>query len=571
MLVFLGGVVLFFAVLYVLLYRLLIIPGAKVQKDLFAQKVVARIHAVVDGEQNRLATIAKDWSNWDAMVAYVRRPNAGFERESLPAGVLSDIDMDLLAIEDAAGKRVFFTNRRGPQGVPASFREVEDRQEPLWGLLAERADPSLRRWLVASWNGPWLLVSAPILGSDGKPPARGRLIFGRRIDSAFGTRIAQVLSESCRLDCSRGRPFQAPRAAPPSGISPYRLSERTGRLVITTGMRDSFGNEAFQVTVTTDTRIFHILERAVKLSFFLLIGITLLFAVGATWSIQHAVIRRIVGIAGTMERIVSFENLTVRVPEAGRDEVGELARHVNRMLERLECETRQSRKIQDLLAANERMAAIGRLATNIAHEINNPLFAIANTVQVMKRELPEGGEAVLLAEREISRVRRITGELLDFARLRGEDYAEVDPAEIVQAAIQVLTWSHQLRETEVVLSTSVGPPVYGNPDGLQQVFMNLLQNAAKASPPGGRVTVTITASPEWVEISFSDQGPGFAESARAHLFEPFNSPHPGQGNGLGLYVSYQIVQQHRGEMLLCEAEGGGSRMVVRLPHYRGER
>ena len=221
------------------------------------------------------------------------------------------------------------------------------------------------------------------------------------------------------------------------------------------------------------------------------------------------------------------------------------------------------------MAKNEKMAAIGRLAANIAHEIHNPMFAIANTIQVIKKELPPGknvAEAVTLAEHEIRRVRNIIRELLDYSRLPKNDFSLVDIVETMQKSIQVLLWSQHVDGKDISFPPPSNPVrIFCNPDGLQQVFMNLIQNAADASKAGDTIQIEIRDQGPHVDILFTDQGKGFSDSSLQHVFEPFNTEKKNKGSGLGLYVSNQIVQQHQGQIQFKRDKRGRNQVLVILP------
>jgi signal transduction histidine kinase len=219
---------------------------------------------------------------------------------------------------------------------------------------------------------------------------------------------------------------------------------------------------------------------------------------------------------------------------------------------------------------NEKLAATGRLAANVAHEINNPLFAISNAIQVIKKERsgdsPEAGEVIALAEREIRRVRGITRDLYEFTRLRWHGFKPVDLSAVLASAVQALHWGGALGDLRVTVTPERGAfPLLGDGDGLQQVFMNLLRNSGEAMGGIGTVAVSVGEEAECWAVHVRDQGPGFAPEIKARLFEPFNSSKDVKGVGLGLYISFQIVSRHHGSLALLDEPGGGAHFVVRLP------
>ena len=178
--------VLFFSLLYVFMYEIIILPGARKQKDSFTRKMISRIAAAIRSEENRIATLTRDWSNWDAMSLYVQNPDKKFEIDAFPDSMLGGLDLDLLLILNLQNETVFFSNRRNPQAPPEELKTLEKRQDPLWSSLNDKASSaSLRSWLLSTSDGPWILVSSTIRQSDGSPPVTGRLFPGEKDQDKF--------------------------------------------------------------------------------------------------------------------------------------------------------------------------------------------------------------------------------------------------------------------------------------------------------------------------------------------------------------------------------------------------
>jgi signal transduction histidine kinase len=206
----------------------------------------------------------------------------------------------------------------------------------------------------------------------------------------------------------------------------------------------------------------------------------------------------------------------------------------------------------------------------MAHEINNPLFAIANSIAVIKRQLKNAGgdvgEVLPLAEKEIARVRKITRKLLDHGKVNLETFTWSEVNTILSTACDVLKLGKRTGRTAIVRADGGKElPILCNPDSLQQVFMNLIVNASEAMAGGGEIAIVVESRGDAYAIHFRDQGPGFPDSIRKKIFEPFNSSKDAKGAGLGLYISYHIVKRHGGTMTLEEAGARGAHLVVTLP------
>ena len=236
--------------------------------------------------------------------------------------------------------------------------------------------------------------------------------------------------------------------------------------------------------------------------------------------------------------------------------------------------TSAARKWNSRLILNEKLVATGRLAAHIAHEINNPLFAISNSIAVIKRQIknasPDIVEVLPLAEKEIKRVRKITKKLLEYGKINLETFRESDIHAILDTACEVLKLSRQIKNTVISRNKKNGAlPVFCNPDSLQQVFMNLILNASEAMNGRGEIFIEVKRLPAAYEVHFRDSGRGFPAVIKKSIFEPFNSSKETKGAGLGLYISYHIVKRHGGSMVLDETYPSGAHLIVTLPQRGG--
>jgi len=225
---------------------------------------------------------------------------------------------------------------------------------------------------------------------------------------------------------------------------------------------------------------------------------------------------------------------------------------------------------QAQLVQSAKLAALGELIANIAHEINNPLTGVLGYAGLLRqRELPESvaGDLAII-EREALRARKIVRDLLDFARQREPKLEEADLQAIVREMVGLLRHQAEVANIQIVESYAESiPPVLADSGQLKQVFMNLLTNALDAMPQGGTLTVAVTAGQDgWVEATVSDTGAGIAAQHMPRIFEPFfTTKAEVKGTGLGLSVSLGIVQGHGGHLTVESDPGRGATFTVRLP------
>jgi len=236
----------------------------------------------------------------------------------------------------------------------------------------------------------------------------------------------------------------------------------------------------------------------------------------------------------------------------------------------------ERRRLEQVLFDTEKLAATGRLAASIAHEINNPLEAVQNSLYLLSRAVPdESPERSFLdiATRETQRMSRILRQMLGFYR----PTTSMGPTDVNALVLEAETLvAKRLRETGVRIEKELLPDlplIRASADQLKQVLLNLYLNATEAMPTGGRLIVaTHTGGGELdahaadvVRIDVRDTGSGISDEAIARIFEPFFSTKMEKGTGLGLWVSHGIVQAHGGTLKVRSRPGQGTTFTITLP------
>jgi len=228
------------------------------------------------------------------------------------------------------------------------------------------------------------------------------------------------------------------------------------------------------------------------------------------------------------------------------------------------------RDMEQAVARSERLAGIGRLAANIAHEIRNPLASISGSVEVLRR-LPgadqETRNLVDIAVREVDRVNALITSLLDYARPRSEERQRLDLGELVADIAKIFEQERRTKDVQLQVHAQPGVSVEAASGQLHQVLWNLLRNAVEAMPDGGTIylaTALKPTAPTQAILMVRDTGIGIAESDLDHIFEPFFSRKPG-GTGLGLATTARIVEDHKGSIHVKSKPGKGTTFTIRLP------
>ncbi len=233
----------------------------------------------------------------------------------------------------------------------------------------------------------------------------------------------------------------------------------------------------------------------------------------------------------------------------------------------VETRTKVEKQARELVQT-ERLASLGKLAAGIAHEINNPLTNASLGIQIARQKLETAAPAVrdqlASVEKSIDRAAAIAQELLLFSRERELEFGPVSINEVIQAALGQL--NHRLGSIRIEQALTMVPPVRGDRGKLEQVLINILSNAQEAMPEGGRIFVATSLQDDEVEVAVSDTGVGIEPDVLSKVFDPFfTTKEVGSGTGLGLYISYGIVQQHHGTIKISSVPGKGTTVTVKLP------
>lgn len=221
------------------------------------------------------------------------------------------------------------------------------------------------------------------------------------------------------------------------------------------------------------------------------------------------------------------------------------------------------------LLSSERLAAIGRMAAHVTHEVRNPLSSIALNVEMLADELDAGSsearELIAAVHREIDRLTAITEEYLRLARVPEPRLEPSDLGELIEGLVRFVRAEAERHGVRVVAEIPADLPLVAYDESqLRQALLNLLRNAREAMPDGGEVRVTLGHDDGFVELRVADEGIGLAEELRTRIFDPFFSTKT-QGTGLGLPLTQQIVSAHGGT-IRCEPNGArGTVFVLRLP------
>lgn len=326
--------------------------------------------------------------------------------------------------------------------------------------------------------------------------------------------------------------------------------------------------------------------------------ITILIMIGGTLALVHFSTRK--WITGPISQLMSGiknmakGNLQTRIELRRGDELSELGHAFNQMAgdlkeaqDRIIEEAETKLKLGRDLRQSEKLATIGQLASGLAHEIGTPLNIISGRVELAKRKLDdkEGVQKNLdIVIQQTERITKIIQRLLGFVRKKKPEQRNFNITALLETTLDFLDYEIQKQKVKVVRETEGPLPlVTGDPDQLQQVFLNIVLNAVQSMPGGGTLHLSASAQVtskegledgqrRYVEVKVQDTGMGMEREVMDNIFNPFfSTKEKGKGTGLGLTVSQGIVQDHEGWIEVESETGKGSLFKIYLPSYQGER
>lgn len=244
------------------------------------------------------------------------------------------------------------------------------------------------------------------------------------------------------------------------------------------------------------------------------------------------------------------------------------AQHLEEMVEE---RTAELRSAQELLIRSEKLASLGRMAAGIAHEINNPLMPAKVNLEGMLEDLqanmPVSAQDIHKTLESISRIERIVERFLQFSRHTSSDMYLVELTQVIEDVVDFNRNFFIKENMHLELVLSPLPPIYGNRDQLEQVFLNLVINARAAMQNGDTLRIEGEVEGNDVVVRVMDTGSGIARENLDRIFEPFMTTKD-NGTGLGLFISYGIIENHNGSIVVESEPGQGAVFTIRLPVAR---
>ena len=597
--VFLGLVI----ILYFISQTLLLRSFTQLEEQRTRLDVERALNAL-SSDVNAMKTLTSDWAAWDDTYAFIENANRDYIRSNLVDSTFTTLQLNLMLFINPYGQMVygkaFDLNNKEEVTIPQSLLGYLNPGS----LLVKHSDPQgVVSGLILLPENPMLIVSYPILTSEGQGPIRGALIVGRYLNTAEITRIA----EQTQLSLTAARYDRSPLPGDFGTVVPS-LSFKTPVLVRPLDehsiagyalISDIYDKPILVLRVAMPRDIYAQGQTTAAIFILSLLGIGAVLGLVLILFLDKQVLSRLTRLSQGIGSIGKNGDLSIRVPVTREDELSNLGVAINVMVETLEKSSDLlKRKNQQLDAQNDdlinqRQALIEKteevekatrlkseFLANMSHELRTPLNVIIGFSELMIDEVPgkinseqrQSLTDILTSSRHLL---DLINEVLDLSRIES-GRVEFKPGNVslkelitsvTRSMMPILTARRQSLAVEIREEL---PPVYADEGKLGQVLRNLVDNASKYSPDGSQVKVEAAAKGNWCQVSVIDNGIGIRKEDMERIFEPFSrltSPLAEKrgGTGLGLTVVKQIVERHGGRGLAESEYGKGSRFTFTVP------
>ena len=532
-----------------------------------------RVRSRVTNDLELLKMLTWDWGIWDDAYHFMAEPDESFVDNNFPLSVYQQFDLNLVAYVDLDGRLLYgrsydtVTQTRNPP--IESARQLVDAAR----LAASSGN------VTGVWKSPagagWLFSAVPVIDSGETEPARGTFVIGRLLDKHWIQKLSTVEQVDVSLH-SVGAAGDFVELGSKTVREAIAVDTR-GPDYATAGwiLSDIEDEPAYQLQVALP-RTFH-QEGRQMLVYLLgaLLFLSLIFAATVYWLLDRLVLRRILQIQNGVRLIRRAEDLAPNLPVQGHDEVARLGDELNKMLqfigpeydhltrnvesrtrqlkaalERIQSETRERENAQQALGHAEKLAATGRMAARLSHEINNPLAGIRNAFQLIKGAIPETHahfDYVDIIDSEIEHLALKVRQMANLYRA-GPQEEVVDLSELLAEVTDMLERSLRGRSIQIDKQVELREPIKLNASVTRQVLFDVLEQAIEFAPPSAVIAVAASMDDRMLVLSVSGPGPGLQDKHARAIFrplvvkdtaDPIGDP---MGDSLGLSVTRSLIE-----------------------------
>ena len=577
--------------------RFILMSGLSRIEKYEAEKSVQRVTNILSETLSKEEATVVDWAVWDATYAFMEDANDEYVERNLADATF--VDLNLMLFINSSGKVVFskaFDLDNGRE-VPVPPQLLDDTSRLQ--LLGSQSDAKNSvSGLILLNEGPMMIVSQPILKSDYSGPVRGTLVFGRYLDMTELNRFGQLTLSNVaahRVDGIMDSNLRTVFKSLSAQESVFIQTLTTRSIAGYTLVKDIHGTPALILRVGIPRDAYLLGQNAIVYYIISVLLIGLAAAAVVVFIVEKQILSRFTIILNGLNKIITTGDTAVRLPISGNDEITLVARTMNGLLASLgeasaELKAREERyrllaeDVQKLYQEEKRLRQ--ELETEIrkrveytrglVHELKTPITPIMAATELLLEEIKEPplDNLVKSISRSAANLNRRIDELLDLARsevamLRLHPET-VDITTLLREVVsEMMPVAQRSKQSLVIELPASLPALDADKDRIRQVLLNLLNNAIKFTPTGGRITLGAQRDGSNLVVAVSDTGPGVTEEQQKHLFEPYYRIEDGRerlsGLGLGLSLAKSIVELHGGRIWVRSEKNKGSTFSFSLP------
>jgi len=550
------------SILYVVSQTILLSSFAELEEQSTRQNV-ERVMSALSNEFSELNSKCADWAEWDDTYAYVQDLNDDYEQANLVDTSCINIRINFLLFVNSTGQLVsgmaFDLKNMTETSIPQSVLQLFSASDVIW---QHQDTNSSVTGIALLPEDPLLLASRPILTSQREGPIRGALIFARYFNDDEVERLAETAHLPLvmyRLGDSQLPPdFQEASSSlsenAPIFVDPLNADSIGGYALI----NDVLGQPILVLRAEMLRDVYKQGQATINYLVMSLFAACAVFSTLIMLLLEKVILSRLGQLTTNVSSIGKREDLSERVSITGNDELSVLACSINGMLTEIENKTVKLQK-------SERFAAIGELATMVAHDLRNPLQGIANAAFYLKRKIglkdSKQQEMLELIDEDVKYSDKIVNDLLDYSRDIQLQLEETTPEALMKVALSTVEVPGNITVSN---ETGSEPAIKVDMLYMKRAFVNIIRNAVEAMPKGGTLTLRSRALNGNVEFIFSDTGVGVSKGDLGRLFTPLFTTKP-KGMGFGLPVCKRVVEAHGGKISVESTLGKGATFTLTVP------